>query len=106
MGGLAQQGGQRAQQGLSHQEMAQQAERKRRFTEQKREEQLQQVLLCQLTAVSWVKCRLLFGNESLCNGISRSMSKQIVAGVTAAVGSEVPKCLLAALQPKRDHGTC
>ena len=45
MGGPAQQGGAGSQQGMSHQEMAQQAERKRRFTEQKRENQLQQVLV-------------------------------------------------------------
>ena len=54
MGGLVQQGGQRAQQGMSHQEMAQQAERKRRFTEQKKENQLQQVCPGRLAACTWV----------------------------------------------------
>lgn len=43
MGAPGQIGAARSQQGMSHQEMAQQAERKRRFTEQKRETHWQQV---------------------------------------------------------------
>lgn len=50
LGGPVQQGGQRAQQGMSHQEMTQQAEGKRRFTEQKRDDQLHQVCPGPLTA--------------------------------------------------------
>lgn len=43
MGAPGQHGGVQPQQGMSQQEMAQQAEKKRRFTEQKREDQLHQV---------------------------------------------------------------
>ena len=46
MGGPGQGGVAGQQQGISQHEMAQQAERKRRFTEQKREKQWQQVCLC------------------------------------------------------------
>lgn len=81
MSGPVQQGVQRAQQGMSHQEMAQQAERKRRFTEQKRESQLQQVCPGWLTACTWVgvKCWLLFGKEDLCDAISRPSPKHMHA---------------------------
>ena len=96
MGGPVQQGGQRAQQGMSHQEMAQQAERKRRFTEQKRENQIQQVCPGWLTACTWVRSRLLFGKE--CAMVSSPSSKQILMCLHL---SGITDCLLAALQQKR-----
>lgn len=59
MGAPGQHGAVQPQQGMSHQEMAQQAEKKRRFTEQKREDQLHQVSEAgSLTPGAWVDCML------------------------------------------------
>lgn len=94
MGGLAQQGGAGSQQGMSHQEMAQQAERKRRFTEQKRENQLQQVMLFLRLAGS-----LCMGEMQACLawgliGEYQGTVKKIPACIYAPNGKK-PFCMLA-----------